>query len=213
MASEWTKLRSVRSTKSTMAAFIVVTVAVGAVVSAVAGPHWTHLSAADRANFDPVNVSLAGLAFGELAIGVLGVLAMTGEYSSGTIRSTLAATPNRPLVLAAKATVFAAVALVVGEAVTVATFLAGQALMGPAPHAALTQPSVLRAVALSGAFLPLIGLFGLGLGAIIRHSAGAIAAFAAVVLVLPIALQAFPGHLTKFTPEGMLSSSIAAVRP
>src|SRR6266545_6433346 len=128
-------------------------------------------SAADKASFDPTNNVLAGLALGQLLIGVLGVLVMTGEYSSGAIRATLAAIPNRPLVLAAKAAVFGAVALAVGEAAAFIAFFAGEAALPAAvPGPALGQPGVLRAVVLAGAGFCLIGLIGLGLGAIIRHT-------------------------------------------
>ncbi len=213
IASEWTKLTSVRSAKWTLLAFSVLTVAIGAAAAAATGAAYHSMSADGRAAFDPTNVALAGLALGELAMGVLGVLMMSGEYSSGTVRSTFAAIPNRPMVLAAKAIVLGGVAVVLGEAVTFVTFLAGQALIGPAPRAALSDPRVLRAVVGSGAFLGLIGLFGVGLGTIIRHSAGAIGAFVGIVLVLPVVVAGLPGHIGRFTPEGILSSSVAAVRP
>jgi ABC-2 type transport system permease protein len=213
LRSEWTKLTSVRSSRLTLLAFVVLTIALGVTVSAVSGAHWSHRAPSARATFDPTNLSLSGLAIGELLIGVLGVLVMSGEYSSGSIRATLAAVPRRRLVLMAKAAVFTGVALVVGEAITVFSFLVGQALMGSAPHASLTQPGVARAVLGSGAFLALIGLIGLGLGTIIRHSAGAIAALAAIVLVAPFATVDLPGNVVRFTPEAILSSSIAAVRP
>jgi ABC-2 type transport system permease protein len=180
--SELTKFTSVRSGRWTLAAFAVLTLGLGVLVSHLTGAHYNRMDAADRALWDPTNQSLAGLAIGELALGILGVLVMSGEYGTGAIRSTLAAVPRRPLLLATKAAVFGAVALVVGEVVTFVTFLAGQAVMGP-HHTTLGQPGVLRAVVLSGAYLALIGLFGLGLGTIIRHSAGAIATFVGIVLL------------------------------
>jgi ABC-2 type transport system permease protein len=210
MASEWVKLASVRSLRWTLAAFAVATVGIGVAISAHTGAHWDPHAHPD---FDPTNQSLAGLAFGELAMGVLGVLVMTGEYSSGAIRSTLAAVPHRPVVLAAKALVYGALALAVGEVVTLATFLAGQAAIGGAPHATLAQPGVARAVFLSGAFLPLIGLLALGLGTIVRNSAAGIAIFAAVVLVLPVALLPFGIGAQRFAPESILASSVAAAVP
>jgi ABC-2 type transport system permease protein len=201
VASEWIKLSSVRSHRWTLAAFVVVTVALGVAISAAGKP------------VDPTNQSLSGLAFGELAMGVLGVLTITGEYGSGAIRSTLAAVPRRPLVLAAKAIVYATVALAVGEVVTLATFLAGQAAMGHARPASLSAPGVARAVLLSGAFLPLVGLFGLGVGAIVRHSAAAVGLFAAAVLVLPEALSPLGDGIERFAPEMILARSVAAVIP
>jgi ABC-type transport system involved in multi-copper enzyme maturation permease subunit len=172
------------------------------------------MTAASRARFDPANISLAGLAFAPLAIGIAGVLVMSGEYGSGLIRSTLAAVPRRWLLLAAKAAVLAAVTLALGEVTVLAAFLSGQAVLaGRAPHATLAQPGALRAVALSGAYLALLALFGLGLGAVIRRSAAAIAAYAGLVLVLPYVLLALPGNPARFAPETMLASSVAVVRP
>jgi ABC-2 type transport system permease protein len=146
-------------------------------------------------------------------MGVLGVVAITGEYSSGAIRSTLVAVPQRPLVLAAKALVYGSMAVVVGEAVTLVTFLAGQAAMDPAHRATLGQPGVASAVILSGLFLPLIGLFGLGIGTIVRNTAAAVGIFAALVLVLPVALAPFGDQIERFAPELILKNSVAAVVP
>ena len=144
---------------------------------------------------------------------VLGVLVMSSEYSSGTIRLTLAAVPRRPLVLAAKAVVFGAVALVAGEVVTFGGFLAGAAFVrAGVPHPALSQPTVLRAVALSGAYLCLVGLIGLGFGAILRHGAAAIAALVTLVFVAPLAgLAATPAG--KFLPELIYANSLGATQP
>jgi hypothetical protein len=209
--SEWTKFASLRSSRWPLAAFVVGTLAVGVATSAVSGSNWLHKSAAARAQWDPTNMSLAGLAFGALVLPVLGVLMMSSEYSTGSIRSTLAAVPQRRLVLTAKAIVIGTVALAVGEAVTFATFLAGQRAMGSAPHASLGQPGVFQAVALSGAYLALLGLFGLGLGAIVRRSAWAITAYAGTVL-LPTMLVAMPGHPARFGPLIILGNSIGVVK-
>jgi ABC-2 type transport system permease protein len=214
MRSEWTKLRSVRSIRWVLAAMVTGTLALGITDCLVEASGWAHMAAASRARFDPANISLAGLAFAPLAIGIAGVLVMSGEYGSGLIRATLAAVPRRRLVLAAKAVVLATVALAVGEVTVLTAFLAGQAvLVGRAPHATLAQPGVLRAVALSGAYLALLALFGLGLGAVVRRGAGAIAAYAGLVLVLPYVLLALPGNPARFAPETVLASSVAAVRP
>ena len=210
--SEWTKFTSLRSSRWTLAGFVVTGVVLGVVISAVWASYWPHLSAHSRANWDPTNNTLAGLIPGYLVIPFLGVLMMSSEYGCGSIRSTFAAVPRRPLVLVAKAIVFGAVAFVVDEVVTFAAFLAGQKVMGAAPHATLGQPGVLRALVLSGAFLALMGLFGLGLGAIIRRSAWAIAAYAGLVLVLPMVLRAFPGNPWRFGPLIILGNSEAAVR-
>ncbi len=149
------------------------------------------MSAAGRASFDPTNDAFLGLVLGQLLLGVLGVLAITTEFSSGMIRATFAAAPRRPLVLAAKAAVLGAVTLAAGEISAFAAFFAGQAMLkAPAPHATLGQPGVLRAVLMAGAYPALIALISLGIGAIIRHTAGAICALVGVVFVLPLLFSA-----------------------
>jgi hypothetical protein len=210
--SEWTKFFSLRSTRWTLAAFAVTGVALGTLISALTGHAWAHLSAQSRANWDPTNNTLAGLIPGYLLIPMLGVLMMSSEYTSNAIRSTLAAVPRRHLVLAAKVLVFAAVAFAVDEVVTLVAFFAGQAVMGSAPHATIGQPGVLRALVLSGAFLVLMGLLGIGIGTIVRRSAWAVAAYAGIVLVLPMILIALPGHAWRFGPLLILGNSEAAVK-
>jgi ABC-2 type transport system permease protein len=201
---EWIKLRSLRSTWWALG----VTVA-GAIGVAVAVGVNTKDAAADL-----TNNALAGIALGLLLTGVLGVLAMTGEYSSGTIRATLAAIPNRPLVLAAKAAVFGAVALAAGEAAAFIAFFAGGAAL-PDRMAAPTlgQPGVLRAVALGGAGYCLIGLLGLGLGAIIRHTPGAIAVLVGGVYVLAQMVAGFAPAIMPYLPVAIVANSMTAVQP
>jgi ABC-2 type transport system permease protein len=201
---EWIKLRSLRSTwwalGATVAGAIGVAVAVG-------------VNTKD-ATADLTNNALAGIALGLLLTGVLGVLEVTGEYSSGTIRVTLTAIPNRPLVLAAKAAVFGAVALVVGEAAAFIAFFAGGAAL-PSTIAAPTlgQPGVLRAVILGGAGYGLIGLLGLGLGAIIRHTPAAIAVLVGGVYVLAQMVAAFAPPMMPYLPVAIVANSLSAVQP
>ena len=211
--SEWTKFISLRSSRWTIAVFALTGLALGVLISRVSSSHYAQLSLKGRVGWDPTNNTLAGLALGYLALPVLGLLMMTTEYGSGSIRSTLAAVPRRPLVLAAKALVFGLVALAVGEVVTLVTFLAGQMVTGTAPHATLSQPGVLRAVLLSGAFFALLGVFALGLGAIVRRSAWAIVAYTGLILVVPNILRVLPGNLGRLTPLMILGNSVAAVRP
>jgi ABC-2 type transport system permease protein len=210
--SEWTKFASLRSSRWTLVSFALAGIGLGILISALSGAHWPHASAETRANWDPTNNTLAGLIPGYLVIPVLGVLMMTSEYSSGSIRSTFAAAPKRLMVLAAKAVVFTCAALAVVEVVSFIAFLAGQQVMGSAPHASLGQPGVLRALILSGGFLVLMGLFGLGLGMIIRRSGAAVAVYAGVAVVLPPILGAFPGNLWRFGPITILANSAAAVK-
>jgi hypothetical protein len=208
--AEMFKLRSLRSTKWVMLAVVVGSL----LVTFLATHNVQRHGNGPNSGFDPTNQSLTGLALGSLAIGVLGVLAITGEYGSGTIRSSLAATPRRPLFLAGKAMVVAAVSLVVGEVMTFACFFLGQGLLsGHAPTATIGAPGVLTALLLSGAFLALLGLFGLGLGLIIRNTAGAMAAFVGLTFLLPVVLQPLNAHGNpgRFAPEQILANSVAAV--
>ena len=200
---EWIKLRSLRSTWWTLLFTVAATVGIG--VAAGANTR--------NAAGDPTNNILVGVALAQVVLGVLGVLAITGEYSSGTIRATLAAIPNRPLVLAAKAAVFGALALAAGELAAFVAFLAGvAALPATIPQPALGQPAVLRAVALSGAYLGLMGLIGLGLGAVLRHGAGAISTLVGGVFVLPLVGLARTSA-GRFLPELIAANSLTAVKP
>jgi ABC-2 type transport system permease protein len=213
---EWLKLRSVRSTWWTLLVFAAGMI--GLAVLVMIHQRWATMSAADRASFDPTNDSYAGLAIGQLALGVLGVLAVTSEFSSGMIRATFAAAPRRPLVLAAKAAIVAAVALVAGEILAFVAFGVGEAVLkSPAPHAALGQPGVLRAVLMAGAYPALIALIGLGLGALIRHTAGAISAVVGVLFVLPLILvplgTSIQNSAGQFMPMLLAENSLTAVKP
>jgi len=200
---EWIKLRTLRSVRWALLIALAAMIGIG-----VAAGHNTI-----NPRGDVTNNILAGAALGSLVFAVLGVLVMTSEFSSGTIRATLAAIPRRPLVLAAKALVFGAVALVTGELATFGGFLAGAAFVrAGVPHPALSQPTVLRAVAMSGAYLCLIGLIGLALGAIVRHGALAIAALVVLVFVGPLAgLAQTPAG--KFLPELIEGNSLSVTQP
>jgi ABC-2 type transport system permease protein len=201
---EWIKLRSLRSTWWVLA----LTVA-GALGIAVAVGVNTEDAAADL-----TNNALAGISLGLLLVGVLGVLAMTGEHSSGMIRATLAAVPNRPLVLAAKAAVFGALALAAGEAAAfIAFFAGGAALPAGVPAPTLGQPGVLRAVVLGGAGYCLIGLIGVGLGAVIRHTPAAIAVLVGGVYVLAQLVAGFATWIMAWLPIAIVANSLSVVRP
>ncbi len=193
VASEWTKLRTVRSTMWTLAITIVLGIGLGALATAETRAHWT---ASNQVGFDATRTSLIGVFFGQFSIGILGVLVMSAEYGTGTIRATFAAAPRRPRVLVAKAAVFGAVALAVSEVVAFVAYFLGQSLLSaPAIHTTIGSPGALRAVAGSGLYLCALGLFALGLAAIIRHTAGAISAFIGILLVLPIIVSALPSSI------------------
>jgi ABC-2 type transport system permease protein len=201
---EWIKLRSLRSAWWTLALTAVAAIAIGVAV----GLNTKNASA------DLTNNALAGVSAGLLLIGVLGVLVMTSEYTSGMIRATLAAAPNRPLVLVAKAAVFGAVALVLGEATSFISFFAGAATLRHGIAApALSQPGVLRAVLLSGASFCLIGLLGLGLGAIIRHTAAGVAVMVGGVYVGGQVIAAVAHPLFAYIPISIVANSLGTTRP
>jgi ABC-2 type transport system permease protein len=205
LRSEWTKLRSVRSTFWALTVTVVLGIGLGAVISAATAHSYAKFSVSQKLSWDPTGVSGAGMAIAQLAIAVLGVLAISSEYSSGMIRTSLIAVPKRGRVLAAKSLVFAGVTFVVGEVTTFVAFFVGQALIsGHAPHAALGDPGVARAVAGGGLYLAALAVLSVAAGALLRHPAAAIAAMMAVVLVLPLIAEALPDSwrnpVTEFWP-------------
>jgi ABC-type transport system involved in multi-copper enzyme maturation permease subunit len=193
LRSEATKLRTVRSTVWTLLATVVATVGVGTLLSLARVSRWDHLSIRERLSIDPTAVSLRGVFLAQLAIGVLGVLVISAEYSTGAIRTTFTAVPRRGTVLFAKAAVFTVVAFVVAEVAAFIAFFAGQSVLA-SKHvdASLSDPGVLRAVVGAGVYLTLIGLLGLGLGTLLRRTAGAIATLFGLVLVAPALVDALP---------------------
>jgi hypothetical protein len=201
---EWIKLRSLRSTwwalSLTVAGAVGIAVAVGINTK--------------NAHADLTNNALAGISLGLLLAGVLGVLLMTSEYTSGMVRATLTAIPNRPLVLAAKAAVFGMVTLAAGEAAAfIAFFAGGAALPARIPAPTLGQPGVLRAVVLGGAGYCLIGLIGLGLGAVVRHTPAAIAILVGGVYVLAQMVAAFAPAIMPYLPVAIVANSLSVVQP
>jgi ABC-type transport system involved in multi-copper enzyme maturation permease subunit len=192
--SEWTKLRSLRSTYWSLLAAAVLVVGLGAVFALAYGSVYDSADAAEKGAFDPTTISLSGVWFGQLAVGVLGVLTITAEHASGTIRSSLAAVPHRGRLLAAKAAVFAGVTLVVGEVASLAAFFIGQPILARnAPHASIGDPGVLRAILGTGLYLAVLALFSVALGTVLRHTAGAVTAMVVVVFAAPTILGELPG--------------------
>jgi ABC-2 type transport system permease protein len=195
VTSEWVKLRSVRSTIWSFVIVVVLGVGIGVLATAETRANWAH---SGHFGFQPIRTSLIGVDVAQLVIGVLGVLVITGEYGTGTIRATFSAAPRRPLVLAAKTAVFTVVALAVSEIVAFLSFFLGQAMLtAPATHATLSSPGALRAVVGSGLYICVIGLIGLGLGVLIRHTAGAIGALVGVLLILPLVVSALPNSIVN----------------
>jgi ABC-type transport system involved in multi-copper enzyme maturation permease subunit len=191
LRSEWTKLHSLRSTRITLLVAIGLIVGLGLLIPLVSVSNWT--PSTSTAGYDAVSRSLGGIYLAQLAFGVLGVLLITGEYSTGMIRATFAAVPARLPVLWGKLGVFLAATLVLGTLACLIAFFGGQAIFA-SKHvdASLGDPGVLRAVLGAGLFLAVIGAFGVGLGALIRNSAGAIATLTGLLFVAPVIAGALP---------------------
>src|SRR3954464_6065343 len=184
--SEWTKLRSVRSTLWSLFIAVVFTIGIAALACAVVSHHWPSVSASDRADFNPLDPNLAGVQLAQLALGVLGVLVITAEYLTGMIRASMTAVPRRLPVLWGKAVVYGVVSLALMVPATLIAFAIGQWIFSRRGiNVSFSDPGVARAVIGAGLYVTAVGLFGLGLGAIVRNTAGGIAAFAGLMFVLP----------------------------
>jgi ABC-type transport system involved in multi-copper enzyme maturation permease subunit len=217
IASEWTKLRSLRSTIYSLFATIAITIGLGALLSWAFVHRFDRLGVAERATFDATTHSLRGVFLAQLAIGVLGVLIISAEYTTGLIRPTFTTMPQRQTVLAAKVILFGAVSLVVATVSSFVAFAIGQSILSSKHlNVALSDPGVFRAVCGAAAYLVFIGLFGLGLGTILRRTAGAIATLFGFILVLPLLAQALPSpwntDVSKLLP-GEAGIAMFTVRP
>lgn len=207
LISEWTKLRSVRSTKWSLVVGFLLTIAFPVIFAFVTSSHWGTMSPHERANRHPLDVALAGVNVAQLAIAVLGVLLISAEYSTGSIRSTFTAVPRRLLVLWAKILDYAVVSFVLMVPAVLASFFASQAIL--ARHHILqisfTQAGVARSVIGGAVYVMLVGIFALSLGAIVRSTAGGIATFAGIFFVLPPLMNILPlswnNAITQYLPS------------
>lgn len=200
LASEWTKLRSVRSTMWSLLLLAVVTLGFTVLVTALTMSQWSKADVKDQARIiaDPVSFILgAGFQLGQLTVCALGVMYIASEYSTGAIRASLLAVPKRTPVLAAKCMVFAVVIFIVGEIVAFLTFFVGAAIVHKHAPVSLSDQGVLRAVIGAGLYLAVLGLFALAIGAIVRHTAGGIIGVIGFVLVLAPLTQLLPGSVGK----------------
>jgi ABC-2 type transport system permease protein len=184
--SEWTKLWSLRSTRWSLLAAVVAQAGLGILIAAVQMSRWSSLSAHDRAVYDSIDTGVGGYHLAQLAIGVLGVLVISGEYSTGMIRSSFMAAPRRLPVLWAKIGVFAAVTFGLMLVATLISFFGVQAIVaGHHVQHSIGDPHALRAVLGTALFLTVLGVLAVGLGALLRNTAGGIAAFVGLLFVLP----------------------------
>jgi ABC-2 type transport system permease protein len=214
--SEWTKLRSLPSTVWSLLTAEVLIVGIGAAYALlrVARPP---RQPADLSAFDPTAISLTGVQLAQFAIGVLGVLLITGEYATGTIRASLAAVPKRLPVLWGKGIVVALTTLGLCVPATFAAFLVGQSILSSEQlDTTLSHPGATRAVLGSALYLTAVGLLGLGLGALSRATAGAISALFGLLFAPQIVVGLLPSSLSdqiyKYLPAPA-GAAITSARP
>jgi ABC-2 type transport system permease protein len=204
--AEWTKLRSVRSSFWTLAILTVTTIGINTLIVALVIGHWSTTSAADKHMFaaDPTGFLRPALQNAQIPLCVLGALVITTEYSTGMIRSSILAVPRRIPMLAAKAAVFGAVALIVGEALGFVSFLIAEPIIGHRLPESLHDAATFRAVVGVGLYLAVLGLFSFAAGALIRHTAATITAVVGFVVVLGSLARLIPGsagaHIGAYLP-------------
>ena len=216
LRSEFTKLRSVRSTYWIM--FVLVLASAAWCVAYCLGTvhQWPHMSAQDRSGFDATQNSILGLALlGQLVIVVFGALMITSEYSTGMVRTSLTVMPRRGTLYAAKAAVFAAVSLVVAFVASFGTFFLGRVLLS-STHVAmsLSQPGVLRSLIITALFVEACGLVAFGIGALVRNTAAALTLAFGFLVLLPQLARTLPmflhNDLTRWVPGGDAINSMTA---
>jgi MFS family permease len=207
IVSEWTKLRSLRSTRWSLLAAVLLTILFPVLFAAVTSSHWGSMSPHERADRHPLDIALAGVNVSQLAVAVLGVLVITGEYSTGMIRASFTAVPRRLPVLWAKTGVFATVAFALTLPAVLIAFFSSQAILSRHHilQISFSHPGVARSVIGGAVYLMLVGIFALAIGAIVRNTAGAIATFAAIFFVIPPLMNVLPASwnhaISKYLPS------------
>lgn len=222
LQAEWTKFWSVRSTTWTFVALVVATAGISALICWAVASSFDSAPPEARAGFDAVSISLAGIILGQAAVVVLGCLTISAEYTSGGIRTTLTAVPHRVRLLLAKAVVLAAITFVAGVLTMLLSFSIGQLVLSTADaglEVGLGDDGVLRAVIGGGLYIVACGLLGFAVGALLRHTAGAITTTLGILFVLPIIANFLPSDwgatvrkyinagnsiFSTTTPEGQL---------
>jgi hypothetical protein len=196
--SEWTKFRSLRSTRYTLLATVGLTVGLALAAAILVVSQWGTMTPADKATFQPLNVSLVGANIGVMVIGVLGVLMVTSEFSTGLVSSTFAAVPKRLPVLWGKAIVYFVIALAVTVPAMLIAFSGTQAILsGNHIQINFGHSGVARAVFGTALYLTIGGLFGIGLGGIFRSTAAAVTSLTVILFVLPVIVFILPASLSN----------------
>jgi ABC-type transport system involved in multi-copper enzyme maturation permease subunit len=210
--AEWTKLRTLRSTWYTVGGAMVISIALAALICVATVSQWDQMNAKQRADFDPTSTALIGVLFAAAILGTLAVRAITSEYSSGMIRVTFTAIPGRRGVLAAKAAILAAIAIPVALVTNVASFFIGrQVLATKHVSMSLSQPGVTKAIVFGALAVSAVTVMGLGLGSIIRRTAGATTALLLTIMGSQIVGLALPAGARKYLP-GTALQAVTAVQ-
>lgn len=191
LKSEWTKIRTVASTSWTLASALVVTVGVSAALCAVVNATFSDMPKEQQLTFDPTLASFAGMTLGQLAMIIFGVLVVSTEYSTGMIRTSLAAVPGRASFFVGKLTVGTALALAVGLATSFLSFFLGQAILGDR-SIGIGEDNVLRAIIGAGLYMAMIALFSMGAAAMLRSSVLAICILIPLFLLITNILGGVP---------------------
>jgi hypothetical protein len=207
LRSEWTKFVTLRSTLWSLGIGMLLTLAFPIIFAAVTASHWAGMSPHERADRHPLDIALAGVNVAQLAIAVLGVLVITGEYSTGMIRSTFLAVPKRLPVLWAKLGLYAVVAFVLTLPAVIVSFYASQAILRSHHilQISISTPGVLRTLVGGALYVMGVGIFALAIGAIVRNTAGGIALFVGIFFVIPPLMNIFPlnwnNAISKWLPS------------
>ncbi len=207
--SEFLKFRTVRATFIGLATLVVLTIGLAVLITVVIRTNWSHRSPVERLAFDPVATSLVGVFFAQFAVGVMGARAITSEYATGAIRTTLAAVPRRVRLVISKVIVLFVTFFLVSEAVVFAAFTVGQDIYrgGHLPSGTLSNSTDLRAVVMAGVYLTMLTLVGLGLGLILRTTSVTISVYVTLLLIIPIIVNFLPStwqsHIAKFLPSNL----------
>jgi ABC-2 type transport system permease protein len=203
LQSEWTKVKSVRSTVWTLTLALVLTVVVSGLICLAYRLNWNDMSSNDLLTFDPTNTSLSGLWFGQLALITFGALLIASEYSTGMIRTSLAAVPQRGTFFVCKAAIAAALTFVIGIVISFVSFFVGQAVLSGHKTAALGDDNVLRALIGAALYMTLMVLFAYGIAAVVRSPMVSLAVLIPFFFIVSGILSAIPGvkKVAKYLPD------------
>ena len=194
LRSEWTKFRSVRSTLWCVGITVVLSILIPILVAIINRTHWSQMNPSEQANRHPLDIAFVGIFIAQLVIAVLGVLLISAEYSTGSIRSTMTAVPKRLPVLWAKLLDYALFTMALMVPAVLISFFSTQAIFDTIPQlqVSFSAPGVARCVLMGAVYVTMVGIFALALGAIVRNTAGGIATFAGIFFVIPPLMNLLP---------------------